>query len=74
MKETSWVGSRICRVLWGSRWWCRRWSAGVELGRSWIFHLVEDCSCLVSGKTQRIKITAGDVIMFDVENDRNINN
>lgn len=55
VKERSWVGSHICRVLWDSRWWCRRWFAGVALDRSWIFHLVADCSCLVSGKTQQRK-------------------
>lgn len=30
----SWAGSQIYQAVWGSRWLCRRWSAGVASGRS----------------------------------------
>lgn len=50
-KGRSWAGSRTYPALWGSRWWCRRWSAAAAWGRSWIFHLAADCFCSVSGTT-----------------------
>lgn len=49
VKGRSWVGSQTFQVAWDSRWWCRRLSAGVALGRSWIFHLAAGCFCSVSG-------------------------
>lgn len=54
-KAKSWAGNRIFRVLWGSRWWCRRWSAGVESGRSWTSRLAAGCSCSVSGISRENK-------------------
>lgn len=52
MKGTSWAGSRISRAPLGSRWSCRRSSAGAVSGRSSIFRPAAGCSCSASGRRE----------------------
>lgn len=49
----NWAGSHTCRAPWGSRWWCRRWSAAAAPGRSWIFRPAAGCFCSASGRRRR---------------------